>query len=130
MSPPRLYFKRTLITTSSITFELYSTQQQVSNECVCGPTLFLLLYKRYYEETGSNLNTKQIKKSSFFISYMRDGNYFDHLTFYTLRGIAEIKVGRHHLHVGSQVRQLLPKISDAPRRVNDAPYVCISFIPV
>ena len=56
--------------------------------CVCGPTLFLLLYKRYYEKTGSNLNTKPTEKSPFFISYKRDENYFDHLTFYTSRGTA------------------------------------------
>ena len=115
MSSPGLYFKRTLITTSSISYELYSTQQQVSSECVCGPALFLLPYKRYYEETNSNLNTKPTEKSPFFISYKRDKNYFDHLTFYPSRGTAETKVGRHHIHVGCQVGQLMPpRVSDPP----------------
>jgi len=41
----------------------------------------LRLRKRYYEETGSNLNTKSTEKSHFFISYKRGGNPFDHLTF-------------------------------------------------
>jgi len=75
-----LYFKCTLITTSSISYELYSTQQQVSSECMCSPAHFLLLYKKYYEETCSNLNTKSTKKSPFFISYKSDGNYLDYLT--------------------------------------------------
>jgi len=47
MSPRGLNFKRTLITKSSISYVLYSTQQQDSSECVCvcSPTPFLLLYK-------------------------------------------------------------------------------------
>ena len=42
--------------------KIYSTQQQTN-------------LKRYYEETGSNLNTKLTEKIPFFISYKRDGNY-------------------------------------------------------
>jgi len=59
---------------------------QVSSEwvcvcvCVCSLALFLLLYKRYYEETSFNLNTNLTENSPFFISYKRDEN-LDHLTF-------------------------------------------------
>jgi hypothetical protein len=42
--------------------------------CMCSPTLFLLLCKRYYEEIGSNFTTKTTEKSSFFISYKEGGN--------------------------------------------------------
>ena len=67
-------------------FQVYSNSQlqaflmnifnpTTSLKCVCSPALFLLLCKRYYEETGSNLNTKPTEKSPFFISYKRDENY-------------------------------------------------------
>jgi len=82
----------------------YSTQQQVSCECVCvcSPTLFLLMCKRYYEETGSNLSTKTTEKSSFSISYKRDENYLVILAFFFLyiRGVGQSLVKRlpsiHH----------------------------------
>jgi len=76
VSPHRLCSKRTLVTTSSISYELIqpNNKSQMS-VCVCSPALFLLLCKRYYEETGSNLNTKPTEKSPFFISYKRYGNY-------------------------------------------------------
>ena len=76
MSPPRLCSSGTLITTSSISYEPIqpNNKSQVS-VCVCSPTLFLFLCKRYYEETGSNLNTKPTEKNTFFISYKRDENY-------------------------------------------------------
>ena len=74
ISPPRLCFKLTLITISSISHEPIqpNNKSQVS-VCVCSPTFFLLLCKRYYEETGSNLNTKPTEKSYFFISYKKVG---------------------------------------------------------
>ena len=75
LSPPRLYSKRTLITTSSISYEIIQPNKQVLSECVCSPALFLCLCKRYYEETCYNLNTKTTEKSSFFISYKRDENH-------------------------------------------------------
>jgi len=49
----------------------------------------MLLCKRYYEETGSNLNTKPTEKSPFFISYKRGENHFDRLKFKHFRGTAE-----------------------------------------
>ena len=48
--------------------------------CVYSPALSLLLFKRYYEDTGSNLNIKPTEKSPFFISYKRDEDYLDYLT--------------------------------------------------
>ena len=76
MSPPRLCSSGTIFTTSSTSHEPIqpNNKSQVS-VCVCSPTLFLLLYKGYYEETGSNLNTKPTEKNLFFISYKRDENY-------------------------------------------------------
>ena len=69
MSPPRIYFKSTLFTTSSIAYELIQPNNQVSSECVCSPALFLLLCKRYYEEQILTLTLNQPRKvlSSFHI---------------------------------------------------------------
>ena len=72
------------------------------------------LYKRYYEETCSNLNTKSTEKIPFFISYKRDENYLDFFDNLNVSGDCRLLMG-YHLHVGSQVGQLLPP------RVNDAP---------
>ena len=78
--PPRLCSKRTLITTSSISHEPIQPNNK-SQVSVCVQSNFLLLLrKRYFKETSSNLNTKPTEKSPFFISYKRDGNHFDHLT--------------------------------------------------
>lgn len=58
-----------------------STLQQFQVSACVESSFLLRLCKRYYEETGSNFNSKSTEKSSFFISYKKGGNSFEHLTF-------------------------------------------------
>jgi len=87
----------------------FSTQKQVSSECVCvcvKSNFFFLLCKKYYEEIGSNLNTKPTEKSSFFISYKRGGNHLWSFYNYKQEGITETIFGFQddNTFQGKQVR--------------------------
>jgi len=97
-----LNFKRTLITKSSISYVLYSTQQQVSSECVCSPNLFLLLYKiDIMKKQVLILALNQLRKvlSSFHIREMRINQIcFDILN---VLGACRLLKG-YHILVGSQ----------------------------
>jgi len=102
MSPQRHSFKCTLITNSSISNDLYSTQQQVLSECVCSPTFFLLLYKiDIMRKQVLILALNQPRKvfSSFHIREMGINQiYFDSLN---ALGACRLLTG-YHILVGSQ----------------------------
>jgi len=108
LSPLRLYFKCTLITTSSISYDLIQPNKSQVSVCVKSSPFLAPVEDRYYEETGSNLSTKSTKKSPFFISYERDENslvifffFFSYGIFiFNIRGVGQTLVKRlpsiHH----------------------------------
>jgi len=105
-----LCFQRTLIKTSSASYEPFQPNNKFQVSVCVVSSFFLRLCKRYYEETGSNFNIKPTEKSSLFVSYKQGGNSFDHLTFIRLGNCRNcIDIQRHHPREYSEGNFYQPK---------------------
>ena len=132
LSPPMPYSKGTLITTSSISFELIQTNNKFQvSVCVCSPAFFLLLYKiDIMRKQVLTLRLNQPRKilSSFHIREMGVFLIIRSFAVFTSLGFLQnfyLFFGDNHLHIGSRRAYPLPQ-----SRFNGAPYIYIGSAPL